>query len=152
MVEQKGEGRINRRRVNGVVVVEDEDKRVGDGRNVVQQGGEQGLLGRRLGRLQRRQHACAHARGDRLQRGDEIRQKADRVAVAFVKRQPGDRLPTDGDPLAEQRGFTATGGSRNKRQLASDALIRAQPLVQAHQQLRTLDRLWSRRRDIEPGR
>jgi hypothetical protein len=151
MFEEKGERLINRWSVNGVVVVQYEDKRIRDSRHVIQQSGEQRFLGRRLRRLQRGQHARADAGGERLQRGDEVCQKTDGVAVSFVQREPGNRLPAAGDPLAEQRGLAAAGGGRDERQLAASALIVAPSLVQARQQPWTVNRLWSGRRDIEFG-
>ena len=48
VLDQKGEGAIDRLGVDQVVVVEDEDERLGDGADVVEQGGEQRLDGGRL--------------------------------------------------------------------------------------------------------
>ena len=84
MFEQKGQGRVDRRSVKDVVVVQDEDAIVGNGGKFVEQQRQQRLAGGRLWRLEQRQHLVANVRRSGLQGSDKVRQKADGVAVAVV--------------------------------------------------------------------
>ena len=141
VVEQKGEGLVNRCGINQVVVVQDEDKIVRDGGDFIEQGRQQRFGGRRLRGLKRPQHPCAKirrnpfgfAQGKRLQSRDEVSQKAGGVAIPFVQRQPGGRsyrAPAGrGEPFADQRGFAKAGRGRDQRQFAVQTLV--QPLDQA---------------------
>jgi hypothetical protein len=67
---------------------------------------------------------------NRLQSSDEVSQKACGVVIPFVQRQPGsanlrfEALAT-GDPFANQRGFTKSGGGRDEGQFASKTLVLA---------------------------
>ena len=72
---------------------------------------------------------CANSRRNRLQRSDEVGQKACGVVIPFVQRQPGGRPRAAGDPCADQRGFAKAGGGRDEGQFAVQTLV--QPLDQA---------------------
>src|SRR3712207_5107214 len=85
MHEQKGEGRVNRSGVNHMVVVQDEDERVRNGGDLIEQGGQDRCDWWWLRRLERAQHVGSDIDVNRLHRSDEIRQKAGGVAIAFVK-------------------------------------------------------------------
>ena len=81
VLEQEGEGIVDRFGIDRVVVVEDEDEIVREGGDLVEQG-RQDRVGRRwLRGLERTQHPRADLRRDRLQRGDEIGQEARGVVV-----------------------------------------------------------------------
>ena len=88
--------------------------------------------------LERSQHPGANRRRNRLQRSDQVGQKACGVAIPLVQRQPGGRSRTPGDPCADQRGFAKASGGRNERQLAVQA--RVQPLQQARAENRVRSR------------
>ena len=67
---------------------------------------------------------CAKFGAMRLQRRDEVGQKACEVAIPFVQRQPGHANPwfaslATGDPFADQRGLAKAGGCRDEREFAA---------------------------------
>jgi hypothetical protein len=110
VIKQKDEGIVNRSGIDNMVVVEDEH-------NIVREGGElvdqrrQDRFGRRwLRGLKHTQQAPADSRRDRLQRGDEVRQKAREVVIPFVQRQPGGWSLAVCDPRTDQCGFAKAGG------------------------------------------
>ncbi|NIV35263.1 MAG: hypothetical protein GWN58_39150, partial [Anaerolineae bacterium] len=129
---------MNRLSRDEVVIIEDEGvgaTRVlvvgtglgtGDSRDLVDQASQKHLDRRRLGSLERVQHALSHdgslvrAPGQRLEGGGEVRQETGRVVVAFVKGDPGDRqgratpAPVVG-PFAQQRGLAKAGRRGDER-------------------------------------
>ena len=120
--EQKGEGLVHRGRVDNVVVVQDEDEGLRDGGDLVEQSCQERIRRRWLGGLERSQCPCANTRGDRLQRCYEVRQEAGRVAIPFVKRQPGPEnrrfsAIASREPFADQGGLAKTGGRGDQDQL-----------------------------------
>ena len=68
-------------------------------------------------------HPFSDIRRDRLQGGDEVRQKACGVVIPFVQREPGGRSPATGEPFAEERGFTEAGGGGDEGQSAVKTLV-----------------------------
>ena len=60
VLEQKGEGIVNRLGINHVVVVEDEDEMVRDGGDFIEQGGQNRFGWRWLRGLEHTQHPCAN--------------------------------------------------------------------------------------------
>lgn len=80
-----------------------------------EQGGQNRRDWRWLRRLQDTQHPGTNMRRNRLQRSNEVRQKAGGVVIASVQRQPGDRLLAPSDPGTEERGFTKAGRGRDER-------------------------------------
>ena len=99
VLEQKGEGIVDRSGIDHVVVVKDEDEIVRDGGDFVEQG-RQDRFGRRwLRGLERTQHPCSNLRRNRLQGGDEVGQKAGGVVIPFVQRQPGGRSRRNRRPI-----------------------------------------------------
>ena len=45
------------------------------------------------------QHPCSNRRRNRLQRSDEVGQKAGGVVIPFIQRQPGNRPPARSEPM-----------------------------------------------------
>ena len=86
---QKGEGLVNRLGIDQVVVVQDEDERVREGGDVIEQGRQDRVDGRWLRRLQHTQYTLSNRRRNGLQRSDEVQEKAGGVVLPFVQRQPG---------------------------------------------------------------
>ena len=136
VLEQKGEGIVNRFGINHVVVVKDEDEIVRDGGDFIEQGRQNRFGWRWLRGLEHTQHPCSNIRRNRLQRSDEVSQKACGVVIPFVQRQPGDRSLATGDPFADQRGFPKAGGGRDEGQPGS-----LQTLVQPRDQTGTGNKL-----------
>ena len=62
MLDQKGEGVVNRPGLNQVVVVKDEDEAFGEGGDLVDQGRQKRFGWRWLGGTERSQHTGANAR------------------------------------------------------------------------------------------
>ncbi len=85
------------------------------------------------------------SQGKRLQSSNKISQKACEVVIPFIQRQPGDRLPATGDPFADQRGFTKTGGGGDEGQLAA----RREAIVQLLDQTRAEDNFSPRWGDVK---
>src|SRR3990172_4886909 len=101
MLEQKGEGLVNRFGINKMVVVKDEDEIIREGGDLVEQDRQNRFNWRWLRRLERPQHPCSDTRRNRLQSSDEVGQKACGVVIRFVQRQPGNWSPATGDPFAD---------------------------------------------------
>src|SRR5438876_11205009 len=72
MIEQKGEGMVNRFGINHVVVVKDKDEMVFYGGQVIEQGRQNRRGWRWLGGLEHTQHPFSNRRRDRLQSSDQI--------------------------------------------------------------------------------
>ncbi len=89
VLEQEGEGFADWLGINHVVVVKDEGNIVWDGGELVEQGGQNRFGWWWLRRLEGIQHPRSNIRRNRLQRGDEMRQKACGVVIPLVQRQPG---------------------------------------------------------------
>jgi hypothetical protein len=85
MLQQERECFVHRFGVDGMVVVEEKDDALWNGRKVVQQGRQHRLRRWRHGRLEHARHALTDLRGDRLQGCDEVGQEARRIAVPFVQ-------------------------------------------------------------------
>ena len=128
---------VNRFGIKYVVVVKDEGKMVRDGGDFIQQGRQNRFGWRWLRGLQQTQHTFANMRRNRfdsaqdkrLQSRDEVSQKACRILIPFVQRQPSGRSLGTRDPNACQRRFTKAGGGRDEGQFAVQTLV--QPLDQA---------------------
>ena len=150
MLEQKGEGVVDRFGLNHVVIVEHEDEAALETGDFIEQGGQHRFKRRRLGGLQRAQNAFAGFRLQGLQSRDEISQKAGGGVVILVQRKPGGpdlRLTpcADGRPLADQRCLARTGGGGNKGQFTA----RMKPLVEALDQAGAGDSARPGRGDVE---
>ena len=113
------------------------------GGQVIEQGRHNRFGWRWLAGLEHTQHLFSNRRGNRLHGSNEVGQKASRVAIPFVQRQPGDRSLATGDPFADQRCFTKVGGGRDEGKFAAQTLV--QPLDQAGAE----DNFRPRRRDIK---
>ena len=130
VLDQKGEGIVNRFGINRMVVIQDEDEIVRDGGDFIEQGCQNRFDGWRLRGLEHIQHPCSHIRRNRLQSSDEVSQKVRGIVIPFVQRQPGDAnlgfasLATGG-PFADQRSFTKTSGRRDEGHLACSEVLRS---------------------------
>src|SRR5512141_2615812 len=85
VLEEKGEGIVNRFGINRMIVIQDEDEIVLDGGNFIEQVCQNRFDGWRLRGLEHTQYSRSNVRRDRLQSRDETSQKADGVIVRFVK-------------------------------------------------------------------
>jgi|GEM_PF-6303839 len=90
MLEQKGNRVVNRLRLDQMIVVEDEDNRVGECGKLVDQSSEDGFGRRRLGALECTQHTFPDVGLNGLQSSDQVGQEAGQIVVALVEREPGD--------------------------------------------------------------
>src|SRR5215207_8899252 len=123
MLQQKGEGIVDRFGIDYVVVVEHENKIVRNGSNLVDQD-RQDCFGRQwLWGVEHTRYAFPDI--DRLQSGDEVSHKACRVAVPVIQRKPGGRSPATSDPFAEERGLAKAGGGGDEGQPAVQTLVEA---------------------------
>src|SRR6266567_7885120 len=129
VLDEIGEGNVNRFGIKHVVVVKDEDEMVRERGDLIEQGRQDCFGWRWLRGLKHTQHPFPNIRRNRLQSSDQVRQKACGVVIPFVQRQPGDRSLDEGDPCTDQRGFPKAGGGRDEGQLAVQTLV--QPLEQA---------------------
>ena len=108
-------------RVDEVNIVQHQDKWLGRGGNVVDQGCHHRLDQGDLRGPQQAQDITAQGPLHLLQGSDEVLHKAHRVVVAFVQGEPGDSPRTMTDPLAEQRRLAKAGRSRDEGQFAGKA-------------------------------
>ncbi|HEV2655218.1 MAG TPA: hypothetical protein VGT82_09665 [Ktedonobacteraceae bacterium] len=93
--------------------------------------------------MEHTQHPFSNGRRNRLQSGDEVRQKECRVALPFVQRQPGHLPVATSHPFADQCGFAEAGRGSDEGQFAVQTLI--QPL----EQTRAADHVRPKRREIQ---
>ena len=131
VLDQEGQGIVDRPGVEDVVVVEDEHDIARDGGDVVEQGRQRRLGWRGLRRLEHGQHPFADPGRDRLQGRDQVGQEAAGVAVAFVERQPRHRSPAARDPFADQGGLAEAGRSGDQGQPVAGSEAFVQPLDQS---------------------
>ena len=102
-----------------VIVVEHEHDRRLQQRQLVDQPRQHDFDHARTGVGQRGQHRASEARHHGPDRGDDVAPEADRVVVAGVERDPGERrLRMRGVPLREQHGLAPTGRRAYERQPA----------------------------------
>ncbi len=141
--EQKGEGLVNRLGLKHVVVVKDEDEMIFYGGQVIEQGRQHRFGWRWLRGVEHPQHPFSNRGRNRLQRSDEVRQKAGGIVLPFVQRQPGCRSLAPEDPFTDQCSFPKASGGREEDQLAVQTLV--QPLEQAGAE----DHVRPKRRDIQ---
>ena len=128
-----------------MIVIKDEDNPVGEGGNLVEQGGQNRFDVDRARGLQRGQCSFPNIAFNGLQGGDKVGQEAGQVVVPFVQREPGDGPLAASDSLAQQRRLAKAGRGRDERQFAVQT--RVQPLDQA----RARHQLWPGGWDIEFG-
>ena len=86
VIDQKRESVVHRLRIDHVIIVQDEDETIRDGGHFVEQGRQHHLGGRGLRGMEDSRQFRSDTRCDPLQRRDEIREKACRVVVSFIKR------------------------------------------------------------------
>ena len=118
MLQQKGDGLVNRLVVNEMVVVQNEEERGGERGDFIEQGRQYHFGGRWLRGLEHRQHRCPDMRGDRLRSRDEVSQEAREVVILFIQRQPGGRSSATSNPFADQRRFAEASRGRDEREPA----------------------------------
>ena len=147
VLDQEGQGVVDRLGVEDVVVVENEHDIARDGGDVVEQGRQRRLEWRGLRRLEHRQHPVSNPGRHRLQRRDQIGQETARIAVAFVERQPRHRAPAARDPFADQGGLAKAGWGGDQGQLVAGSEAFVQPLDQSRTEDDSLPRRW----DVELG-
>ena len=87
MIDEEGERLIDRRGLDHVVIVKHEHD-IAQRDEIIQQGRQQHVHGRRLRGLKRPQRDFSNLWRNRLQGRDEINEKTRRVIIAFVQRQP----------------------------------------------------------------
>ncbi len=106
-----------------VIVVQDQHKLIGKGRDLVQQKSEKGFADERLAlRLEPGQCPLADVGPEFLQCRDEVGPEAQRSIVALVQRESGHTVFILRNPFAQQRRFTEAGRSRDQDQRVGCAL------------------------------
>ena len=99
VLEQKGEGFVNRFGIDHMIVVQDKDEIVRDGGDFIEQGCQNRFDWRWLRGLEHANTPSPILRRNRLQSRDEVSQKACGVVIPFVQRQPGDRFCHNQRPI-----------------------------------------------------
>src|SRR5262249_31959937 len=84
VLDQKGEGIVNRFRIDNVVVVKDEGKVIRQGGDFIEQRCQDRFGRCRLRRLQRTRQPLSNTGANRLQGSSEVSQKACGVVIPFV--------------------------------------------------------------------
>ena len=87
MIDKEGQRLVDRRGLDHVIIVEDEH-RIAQRGEIVQQRRQQHIGRRRLRRVQRAQRRFSNRGRDGLQGRDEIRQKTRKIIIIFVQRKP----------------------------------------------------------------
>lgn len=130
VLDQERDGRVDRTRVDGVEVVEDQDDglAVGVVVELVEQRREDRFMLGAVRRLGHRERLGADGRRRGPQRGDEVPQEAPEITVGLVEREPRTPLPGPAarvEPVGHQRRLAETCGSRDKRQPVVQAGVEA---------------------------
>src|SRR5215472_11981048 len=136
VLDERGQRLVHRLGLNQVVIVQDQDKRVREGGQVIEEGGEQRFERWWLRGLEHRQDPGSNRRANGLQGSNEVGQKAAGVVVPLVQRQPCGWTRTSCQPLADQGGFTKAGRGRGEREGARQALLESLNKVDTGHQLR----------------
>src|SRR5919107_3728441 len=123
VLDQEGEGIVDRCGIDNVVVVEDENEIVFDGGDLVEQGRQDRFCWRWLGGPEHAQHPFSDILRDRLHSSDEVRKKARRVVIPSVQGQPGGWPVVTGEPFAEKRGLAEACRSRDEGKFALQTLV-----------------------------
>ena len=89
MIDKEGQRLVDRRGLDHVIIVEDEH-RIAQRGEIVQQRRQQHIGRRRLRSVQRAQRRRSNRGRDGLQGRDEIRQKTREIVIIFVQREPRD--------------------------------------------------------------
>src|SRR5688572_25284892 len=120
VLDQKGEGLVNRFGLNNVVVVKDEDKIIRNGGDFVEQSCQKrfGWWWLRLRSVEHSQDPFSNIRHNHLQSSNEVSQKASKVVVAFIQGKPSCWHLTLVEPIADQGSFPKAGRSGDEGQLA----------------------------------
>ncbi len=85
VLEQKGEGLVNRFGINHMVIIQHQDEVVRNGGDFIEQGGQNRFSRRRLRTLKHFHGRFSHIRLQCLQSRDEISQKPGQVVVTFLQ-------------------------------------------------------------------
>ena len=93
---------MDRRRLDELVVIQQERDLLGPGDQLVDEGGHDRLQRRRLGPAEQWGEPLANGDPRPVQGRGDIPPEPHRIVVAGVQRQPGDRLPGLARPVAEQ--------------------------------------------------
>ena len=88
VLHQKAKRLVHRRGINHVIIVQRQGESIREGCDLVEQGYQQRFDGRRLRLLERLQHSFSKPGRHRLQCRDDVSQKAERVAIPLVQRDP----------------------------------------------------------------
>jgi hypothetical protein len=103
-------------RVDQVEIIQDQNKLVRGGSQLVGQKTNDILELSRLDTLEHVRKIASDAWSHRLQGGEQISQKTGRVIITRVQRKPGGRDSRLFQPAADQRAFAVTSGGRHKNE------------------------------------
>src|SRR5512135_1177647 len=84
VLDQKGEGLVNRSSIDYVVVVKHKDEVVREGGDLIEQSRQYRFGWWRLRGLKRSQRPCSNIRRNRLRRRDEVSEKTCGIVIPFV--------------------------------------------------------------------
>ena len=125
VLEQEPDRGVHAFRVDQVVIVQHQQhvRQVRLGHEIVDQRGDQRIVGRRRRGTGQRAHPPGQARAQPVQRGQHVPPEPDRVVVPLVERKPGHWLPADPGPLRQQNRLAVAGRRRHQDQPAAQALL-----------------------------
>src|SRR5574341_58400 len=114
VLDQKVEGFLDRFGINDMEIIKNEDEIVRDGSDFIEQGCQYRFSRRRLRGADHMEQSFAHCGSNRLQSSDKVHEKASRISIPVIQRQPGNRMLATGDPFTDQRRFSKASGSRDE--------------------------------------
>ncbi len=100
--------------LDDVIVIQDQDQRVGESGDIVYQADHGGFSGAQLGGADDVAGFVAHLVAHGLNRGDEVGPEPDRVVVALVEGEPGRCMTGLGQPAGDQGGFSESRRGRDE--------------------------------------
>lgn len=107
MIEEEGKALMNLRRGEEVIIFEHKDARVGELREFVDEGGENGFKGGLGGRIEGGQCRLAERRIETAAGGEDVAPETNGVVVAGIEAEPGSPLTRphpNPPPLLRRRG------------------------------------------------
>ena len=133
MVEQERNNLVDGRRLDDMIVVQDEDERLRGFGDVVDQAGEQRFKRGLLGGLQYRLGCLTKGWVDSLERGKQVSQEPCRIVVTVIEGEPGSRPVHLTKPVTQERCFAKACRRRGE----------GQPVTQTQSCVQPLDEMWS---------
>ena len=123
MAQQVSHVVVDRRRLDDVVLVEDQGDVVRQVLDLVYQGGRQSTARHDARRVQKRKDSVTDANSGAVERRDHLAPETGWIVVVWIEREPCDRPLRSSGPLGNQGRLAESGWRTNQHQLARHAAV-----------------------------